>query len=164
MFSADELNKVCNLEYDGDYKIVEFNQYHMEMLELNKHDKAWHKYYKNYAKQISDYYTDGTAFTGLAYGNVVCCFGFTFLWNGVYEAWLLPTPEKVKEYVIPFHRSSLKVFDYAMSKHSMNRLQIVVSSQNALARRWAERCYFKNEGLLHKYGPEGIDYYMFARS
>ena len=44
---------------------------------------------------------------------------------------LLPTTEKVKEYVIPFHRSSLKVFDYAMSKHSMNRLQIVVSSQNA---------------------------------
>ena len=38
----------------------------MEMQELNKHDKAWHKYYKNYAKQISDYYTDGTASTGLA--------------------------------------------------------------------------------------------------
>ena len=34
MFSADELNKVCSLGYGGDYKIVEFNQYHMEMLEL----------------------------------------------------------------------------------------------------------------------------------
>ena len=81
MFSADELNKVCSLGYGGDYKIVEFNQYHMEMLELNKHDKAWHKYYKNYAKQISDYYTDGTAFTGLAFGNVVCWIYLSLEWS-----------------------------------------------------------------------------------
>ena len=93
MFSADELNKVCSLGYGGDYKIVEFNQYHMEMLELNKHDKAWHKYYKNYANKL-DYYRS-FSFTGLAFGNVVCCldlpfFGMEFIY------WLLPTTRKVR--------------------------------------------------------------------
>ena len=57
----------------------------------------------------------------------------------------------------------MRIFDYAMSKHSMKRLQITVSSENALALKWAERCYFNHEGVLQKYGPEGTDYYMMAR-
>jgi len=162
MFSTAELNEITGLDYP-DHKIVDWHENHMHMLHLNEHDAKWYAMYKNYAGVLASHSPEGFAFTGVGHGQVVCCFGFTYMWNGVYEAWLIPTTENIRKYVIPFHRASMRIFDYAMSKHSMKRLQITVSSENALALKWAERCYFNHEGVLQKYGPEGTDYYMMAR-
>lgn len=162
MFSAVELNKNTAIGFP-DNKIVDFNTSHLRMIHMNEYDARWYKIYPNYDEILQQNSPPGQAFTGVVMGEVVCCFGFVRLWPGVFEAWLIPTTENIRRSVIPFHRTSMRIFDYAMSKYSMKRLQITVCSENALALKWAERCYFKNEGLLKNYGPEGADYYMLAR-
>jgi len=162
MFSAGELNSLTGIAFPK-YKIVDWHPSHVAMLKMNKYDQAWYDNYDNYEQILASACPKGYAFTGIGEGVVACCFGFTRMWNGVYEAWLIPTTENIRKYVFPFHRASMRIIDEVMSKPDINRLQITVSSENALALEWAKRCYFKNEGVLHKYGPEGSNYLMMAR-
>ncbi len=162
MFSAAELNEKTAIGYPTN-KVVDFIPHHIHMIKMNEYDQRFYDTYPNYGQVVVENSPPGQAFTGIVNGEVVCCFGFIRLWDGVYEAWLIPTTENIRRSVVPFHRTSMRIFDYAMSKHSLKRLQITVCSENALALKWAKRCYFNNEGLLKNYGPEGADYYMLAR-
>ena len=47
--------------------------------------------------------------------------------------------------------------------YDLKRLQITVSYHNNTAYKFAKSLYFKKEGVLKKYGPEGADYFMMAR-
>jgi hypothetical protein len=51
-----------------------------------------------------------------------------------------------------------------MSELKIVRLQITVHSANFLALKWAKVLYFKEEGVLKKFGPDGNDFIMMART
>mgnify|MGYP003671506105 CR=1 FL=1 len=46
---------------------------------------------------------------------------------------------------------------------NLRRLQIVVDVNREKAVQWADFLGFKREGVMKRYGPEGHDYYMYAR-
>ena len=46
---------------------------------------------------------------------------------------------------------------------SLKRIQASVHTNDQQAIRYVEWLGFENEGLMKKYGPDGSDYYRFAR-
>jgi hypothetical protein len=161
MITCDELNYLMGL--DGiNYKLVPFHYTHLNMMEFREADNLLMKSFKNYDEQIKTNPLEGLSFSGLCYGEIVCCFGILPLWEGVYEAWLLPCKHLTKN-KFKFHRSSLKFFEYVADRLNIHRLQINVSSHNCLAYKWAKKCYFTEEGLLRKYGPDKTDYHIMSR-
>jgi RimJ/RimL family protein N-acetyltransferase len=161
MFSNNELNQVMKLNTNRN-KIVDWQPGHLHFLEMNDHDIDWYSRVSNYTNMIKNQHNEGSCFSGVCDGKIVCCFGIYNLWGDVYEAWLIPH-RQIGRNVVPFHRGSQRFFTYAMSKYRIKRLQITVSSQNAHAVYWAEKCYFKKEGLMKHYGPDNNDYFMMGR-
>ena len=86
---------------------------------------------EDYEEKIKTCPMEGLSFRGVSFGDIACCFGMLPLWEGVYEAWLLPCKDLTKN-KFKFHRASLKFFEYVAKRLNIHRLQINVSSQNCL--------------------------------
>jgi len=160
MFSIDELNGVMRMK--GENRVVQFHKHHLDLCDLNEFDRRNMEQFGNYRDYLAHFASAGTAYTGLSNGKVYAMFGMWMLWPGVAEAWLIPSADIVRK-SIPFHRGALRYFEYASAKLGVKRLQFTVHSLNVPARRWAERCYFEQEGTMREYGPDGADYLMFSR-
>jgi hypothetical protein len=160
-FTCEELNHVMAL--DGvDYKLIPFHYTHLNMMEFRESEYSLINSFIDYEEKIKTCPVEGLSFSGVCFGDIVCCFGIIPLWQGVYEAWLLPCKDLTKN-KLRFHKSSLKFFEYVAEKLNIHRLQINVNSQNCLAYKWAKKCYFTEEGLLREYGPDKSDFYIMSR-
>ena len=62
-----------------------------------------------------------------------------------------------------FHRSAKRLFPFIAECLQLVRLQCHVCSENVQATKWIEKMLFNQEGLLKHYGPEGRDYFVYAR-
>ena len=112
-------------------------------------------------------YVIDTADTDLSWslcrlGRVACMFGVRPLWPGVGEVWMIPT-KHVDRSAIALVKGGRHIFNHIQTEYDVRRLQIAVRSANSTAYKFAEKLYFKTEGLLERFGPEGEDYYMMAR-
>jgi len=88
--------------------------------------------------------------------------GLEYKFPAVYEAWLIPG-EKCYEHGALLSRGARRFFDRIQTRLNLRRIQIVVNVHHETAIRWAEFLKFTREGRMTKYGPEGDDYYMYAR-
>lgn len=160
-FTCEELNYVMAL--DGvDYKLIPFHYTHLNMMEFRESEYSLINSFIDYEEKIKTCPVEGLSFSGVCFGDIVCCFGIIPLWQGVYEAWLLPCKDLTKN-KLRFHKSSLKFFEYVADRLNIHRLQINVNRQNCLAYKWAKKCYFIEEGLLREYGPDKSDFYIMSR-
>ena len=160
-FTCEELNQSTNL--DGvDYKLIPFHYTHLNMMEFRESEYSLINSFIDYEEKIKTCPVEGLSFSGVCFGDIVCCFGIIPLWQGVYEAWLLPCKDLTKN-KLRFHKSILKFFDYVADRLNIHRLQINVNRQNCLAYKWAKKCYFTEEGLLREYGPDKSDFYIMSR-
>tara|TARA_E500000305_G_C4022561_1_gene239768 strand:+ start:135 stop:647 length:513 start_codon:yes stop_codon:yes gene_type:complete len=160
-FTCEELNHVMVL--DGvDYKLIPFHYTHLNMMEFRESEYSLINSFIDYEEKIKTCPVEGLSFSGVCFGDIVCCFGIIPLWQGVYEAWLLPCKDLTKN-KLRFHKSSLKFFEYVADRLNIHRLQINVNRQNCLAYKWAKKCYFTEEGLLREYGPDKSDFYIMSR-
>jgi RimJ/RimL family protein N-acetyltransferase len=107
--------------------------------------------------------TIGTAITAYLHGKPVACFGFMPIWTGVAEMWLL-IEERGRKYGKSLTRAALKVSDFAVLSNNLHRLQITVRCGDIRAVKWAQAIGFEKEATLHKYGPDGSDFYIFSRT
>jgi hypothetical protein len=160
MFSPEELNQAMKLDWPNQ-RIVDWHPAHLELIELNKFDAANSKLFDDYTKYLSSFVTKGYSFTAMQ-EKIYAMFGVWKLWDGVYEAWLIPSND-ISRKAFRMHKASKLFFDYAANKLEMKRLQITVCSRNIPAYKWAKVCYFEDEGILRNYGPQGDDYYMMSR-
>lgn len=161
MFTTDELNKVCKLNSIND-RLLPFHFTHLKLMTFRQSEINLFKSFSDYAERIKTYPIKGLSFSGISEKEIVCCFGLIPIWHGVYEAWLIPSLHiSNKKFV--FHRASLRFFKYVAKKLSIHRIQINVSRSNYLAYKWAKSCYFLEEGILEKFGPDKSDYYMMSR-
>ena len=161
MFTTIELNQLMRL--DGEYyKIVPFHYTHLKFMEFREAEKKLFDSFHDYAERIKTFPMHGLSFSGMVGKKIVCCFGLLPIWEGVYEAWLIPCLQ-IGEHKFKFHKSSLRFFNYAAKKLNIHRLKINVNRYNYLAYKWAMSCYFQNEGLLKGYGPDKSDYFMMSR-
>ena len=84
------------------------------------------------------------------------------MWNGVGEGWLVMST-KAYEMPITVARCTVKLFKTIMENNDLWRIQASVHSGDNQSLRYAEWMGFENEGIMKKFGPDGSDYYRFAR-
>jgi len=80
-----------------------------------------------------------------------------------YEAWIVPGKLSIEHGTL-LSRGARRFFDKIGPKLGLRRMQIVVNVHHEDAVRWAKFLKFKREGVMTSYGPEGADYYMYART
>lgn len=161
MFSVEQLNRVLRLDYPR-HKVVDWHPVHYHLIELNDFDADLASRFPDYLRQLQHFSETGVAYTGFGDGEVYAMFGVFDLWPGVSQAWLIPS-RKISKKTMSFHRAALRFFDFYAAQMCTNRIQITVCIANVSAHKWAKRCYFKSEGIMRKYGPDGSDYEMFAK-
>jgi RimJ/RimL family protein N-acetyltransferase len=54
--------------------------------------------------------------------------------------------------------------DITMISMGLHRIQLTVRTTDKRAEKWAYAIGFKQEGVMHKYGADGVDYLMMART
>ncbi len=160
-FSVDQLNKIMRLD-TSKHHLIPWAPSHLYLCELNDFDQQTMALIEDYQKHLQSYADVGLAFTVIGKGEIHAMFGLWYLWSGVAEAWLMPS-KHIDKKTIALHRGSLRFFEYAANETGIKRLQFTVNSQNVRADRWARRCHFQKEGVLKHYGPDGSDYFMYAR-
>ncbi|QDP51548.1 MAG: hypothetical protein Unbinned2026contig1000_3 [Prokaryotic dsDNA virus sp.] len=161
MFSLDEINRMTRMDYPHN-KIIRWEPEHYDQIDFNEHHKEFLSHFHNYENYLQAFAEGGDSFTALVDGDVYAMFGCFPLWNGVAEAWMIPS-KYIKRKTIALHRGAMLFFEHYAKKKHLKRLQFTVNSTNFHAVRWAKRCYFTEEGRLKNYGPDGKDHFMFAR-
>tara|TARA_R100001460_G_scaffold58755_1_gene98569 strand:+ start:1902 stop:2351 length:450 start_codon:yes stop_codon:yes gene_type:complete len=95
-------------------------------------------------------------------GKVYAVTGLAPLWEGVAEAWFLPTRE-MNGKRIQTVRLVKRELDAAITRLKLTRVQAVVRSDFTNAHKLAKFLGFTSEGVMHKYGPDGLDYERYAK-
>ena len=155
------LNEAAKLQ--ADYKLIDFEPALVPMLRPRGTDATFFNTIPNFPGILAGYASMGPAFMGCHQGQVICMFGCIPLWDGVAECWLI-TDVSLPDHARPFHRVTKLILDSFMSELQLVRLQITVHSDNFLALKWAKVLYFREEGVLRKFGPDGKDFHMMART
>ena len=143
-------------------KIIPFENKHAEyILSQNLNSKFLelrpeHKKYAYFLKQF------GMSFTGIVNNIPIAAGGVFPLWDGVAEGWVLGT-DQMHKYPITIARVIKHRTEIMCKNNLFKRLQTSVKADCEIAIRFAKWLGFKPEGLMKHYGPDGSDYYRFAR-
>lgn len=84
--------------------------------------------------------------------------GLSFISQGVWEAWLIPSKE-IKKHAKDTVRSMKDFTDWLFDYQNTHRIQIAVEDFNC---KWAKAIGFQFEGIVKKY-HKGVDHYMFIK-
>jgi len=142
--------------------VLPFHRSHIDRLDLSKADL-----------ELFDLTGDREAiYTGMEQSDSwtvfyelqpIVAFGYESKWPGNAEAWMLPGKGAIENPHI-LTRGARRFFDKIGARLNLRRIQIVVCVERNHAVQWARFLKFKEEGLMKAYGPDGLDYYMFART
>lgn len=92
-------------------------------------------------------------------GRIIGISGFSYMWDGVYEAWIRVT-DLAREYPIALVRASRKrVFEFATT-HKVHRIQATTLNGSSRNKRFIKMLGFVGEAVLKRYGPMGDDFIM----
>lgn len=134
-------------------KILAYTPEHLEKIKL----KECHK------NEISDGTTlRKEAITFTKDDEPIAIFGGYFVINGVYQLWGL-VGEAVKQCPLSFAKSAKLFLEYQIERLSIRRVQLSVRCDCPEIWKWAVFLGFKCEGIMRAYGPDGSDYWLFAR-
>ena len=145
-----------------DVTIIPFHWAHPYHMDLRKFEREYFKMLPDYDDRLKMFASGPHSYTALYKGEMACCWGFTEMWSGVAEGWLLTTP-LVEINPISLTRGAIRIFNHIAIEMKLHRLQLVVDERNDLAIRWANALKFKPEGCLVGYGPDGSNHVMYAR-
>lgn len=110
-----------------------------------------------------NYLEDGSSYTLVHNGYIICCAGILTLWNGVGEAWFVAS-HRIHEDARPFIRFARNdVMLPVVQQNGLWRVQATVKVGWERALRFAEFMGFESEGVMRQYGPEKGDYFRVAR-
>lgn len=105
---------------------------------------------------------EGKSFTLTNDGTIVGCGGVKHLWDGVYEAWAIPSVHVVnnkRDAIVACQKGLKNILD---DDPSIKRIHALVLSGFDAGTRMAVYLGFICEGILRKYGTKGEDYRMFS--
>ena len=95
-------------------------------------------------------------------GVLMGCAGVFQVHPGVGQAWLLIRAGQEHKNNITVCRIIKEYLEKEMEK--FHRIQAIVNCDLEVANYYIKVLGFMCEGRLHKYGPDGSDYYMYART
>jgi hypothetical protein len=140
-----------------------FHPSHINRIGINKFDQEIFKSLPDIETRLQLVFEARCAWTLFYRGNPALVMGLEYRYPTNYEAWLLMGNTAYKHGLL-LSRGAKRFFDNIGSRLNLRRMQIVVNVHNKTAVRWAEFLRFNREGLMSQYGPEGADYYMYART
>ena len=136
-------------------KIKKFEKEDLNMIETNFH-------FPESSKAAMMKETCLSAYTALLESKVFMIGGVYGLWQNVGEAWFMMSSHAYKMPFAAAKYSSL-LLDHVQEDNKLQRIQASVHADDSQAIRYVEWLGFENEGLMKRYGPDGSDYYRFAR-
>jgi len=105
---------------------------------------------------------DAVAHTILINGEVAAIVGGFVLWKGVADVWSM-TSDLVKKAPKSFHKICLTILSMYEDLYNLQRLQVSIRSDFEAGIMWARALGFTEECLMKKWGPDGMDYYLYSR-
>ena len=143
--------------------VLPFHPSHMDRVVTNEQDRRAFDALPDLAQRLEMLRVNRCAWTMFYKHEPALVTGFEYKWPTNYEAWLVPGKVSLQHGAL-LSRGARRFFDKIPPKLGLLRLQIVVNVEHETAVQWAEFLKFKCEGVMTKYGPEGADYYMYART
>ena len=155
------LTEACGLpRYDC--QIVPYHPALLQMMDLREPDRVFFDHIPQFETVIAAYDNMGPAYVGCHRGKPIIIVGCIKLWKGNAELWML-TDTAITAVVRPFWTATKRLLAIITEELQIVRLQCTVCSDNKPAVRFIEYCKFQQEGLLHRYGPDGSDFFMYSR-
>ena len=144
-------------------QILPFKAYHVAQMDLREWDRKFLASAPDLASASADYFEKNSmGFTGFAPEGIVGAGGLVKVFDTNWEAWVFTTP-LFEKYGVRVGLLARKIVDNFFNSTSVLRIQAPIDSTHRHAMRFAEVMGLRREGILRKYGPEGQDFYMFAR-
>ena len=104
----------------------------------------------------------GRGFALIEDGVVYAVAGMAELWDGVVEAWIIPTQD-IEKKKLKTSRALWREFHSMADRLKPHRMQTSVRHDFDAAHRLVRFLGFESEGLMKKYGPDGLDYERYAK-
>lgn len=95
-------------------------------------------------------------------GEPLAIAGGLFIYNKVMEIWTI-VDKRVFDMPLYYAKAMKSLLDSCFKNFDVNRLQVVIRADQPWALHWGKFLGFTKEGILRKYGQEGVDYIMFAK-
>lgn len=102
------------------------------------------------------------AITFILDGKPIAIFTWYFISTGVVHVCGLLSDDVTKK-SRSFHKSVLLFIGRAFEIHKLQRMQITVLVGFDEGRYWAQSLGFEYEGVMRKFGPGGVDHWLFAK-
>jgi hypothetical protein len=160
MVDAHTMQMMVNMK---DLIFLPFSSVHINSLNLGDTDLHLISCMDQMEERMRSLENQRCAWTIFYQGNPALSYGFEYKFPGNVEAWLLPGKVAIDHGTL-LSRGARRLFDKIGPHLDLRRLQIVVDVEREAAVQWAEFLKFKREGVMKMYGPEGHDYYMYART
>lgn len=102
------------------------------------------------------------AWTGIGLdGKPIFVGGFSYIRPGVWQDWLITTPEAWTDHWRAVSKVCRRMVDAMLE--DAHRIQCVALADRTRAHEWYRVLKYEFEGVLHGYGAEGQDAVMYAR-
>lgn len=101
--------------------------------------------------------------TFLLNGQPLAIFGGVHVHKRFFSAWALIS-EDVTKIPVEFTKKTKRLLDAYMETYDLFRLDIQVRADYRVGQRFADFLGFRCEGKMERYGWDGCDYLMYART
>lgn len=159
MVTATEIQAMINME---GLMVLPFHAKHAREIELNDFDRKIFQSLPDLNLRLRALTEQRCGWTIFYRRKPALMMGLEYKYPTNYEAWIVPGKLSTQHGTL-LSRGARRFFDKIGKRLNLRRMQIVVNVNHEAAIRWAEFLKFKREGLMSQYGPEGDDYYMYAR-
>ena len=159
MVTASEVQGIVNVK---GVTAMPFHPTHVNRIGINDFDRKIFEVLPDIETRLRLVFEAKCAWTLFYRGKPALVMGLEYKYPTNYEAWLL-MGNTAYEHGLLLSRGAKRFFDNIGPRLNLRRMQIVVNVHNKTAVRWAEFLQFYCEGLMKEYGPEGADYYIYAR-
>lgn len=160
MVTASEVQAMVNMP---GLVAMPFHPTHLDRVQANDFDLAVFASLPDLSQRLEMIKEQRCAWTLFYKHQPALVMGLEYKWPTNYEAWIVPGKLSIEHGAL-LSRGARRFFDKIGPKLGLLRMQIVVNVEREAAVRWAEFLKFKREGVMAHYGPEGADYYMYART
>lgn len=96
-------------------------------------------------------------------GNLICAAGYDYVRPGVWQDWMINTPEAFGQHWRSTTKHVRRGMDAMLDQTDAHRLQCISLASRIHAHRWYAVLGLAPEGTLRAYGANGEDAIMFAR-
>ena len=141
-----------------------FRENHVDLDEIDHNGYSGDMMLQAYEEQTTfNHCLDASVHFSLRHdGELLCVFGCTPIWPGLWEGFLLPTA-RMKNHPMASVRMVRSFIDKACIENGIVRLQATVDVKRQKGLRFSQKLGFKLETTLEKYGPDGQDHLLISK-